>query len=314
MGRPRTRLPMPLAGLALAGVLTLSGALAAALAGCGSLPRSPSGTVNVVAAENFWGSIAAQLAGTRAHVSSIIADPAEDPHSYEPTAADARTLAGARLAIVNGIGYDPWAGKLLAADGSAGPEVLSVGALFGLPTGANPHRWYDPPEVLAVAAAITARLSRLDPAGAAYYAARGRAFARRALAGYRSLLAAITSRYAGTPVGASESIVVPLANALHLRLLTPPSFMNATAEGTDVTAQDTLTVERQITSRQIAVWIYNTQNATPEVQHCTALARARGIPVVGVSETLTPASASFEQWQVGQLERLQSALRAGTGR
>src|ERR1700756_3157884 len=104
---------------------------------------APSAQIHVVAAENTWGSIAAQLGGNRVQVTSIVHNPATDPHDYEPTALDARTFAGAQLAIVNGVGYDPWAPKLIAANPVSGRVVLSVGNLFGLREGDNPHRWYD---------------------------------------------------------------------------------------------------------------------------------------------------------------------------
>ncbi len=130
---------------------TLLALLAVLAAGCGTSSSSTGGTVHVVAAENFWGSIASQLAGSKASVQSIIVNPAQDPHSYEPSAADARTLATAQLVIVNGVGYDPWAPKLLAANPVSGRLVLTVGELFGLRQGDNPHRWYDPADVAAVA-------------------------------------------------------------------------------------------------------------------------------------------------------------------
>ena len=123
------------------------------LAGCGSgepTGESASGRLRVVAAENFWGSIAAQIGGSKVEVQSIIVNPATDPHSYEPTAEDARTMAGAQMAIVNGIGYDEWASHLLAASPSAGRSVLDVGSLLGLEAGANPHQWYSPSHVHAV--------------------------------------------------------------------------------------------------------------------------------------------------------------------
>ena len=68
----------------------------------------------------------------------MITSPATDPHDYEPTAADARTLAGAQMAIVNGIGYDPWAAKLLAANPVHGRVVLNVGDLVGIEPGGEP--------------------------------------------------------------------------------------------------------------------------------------------------------------------------------
>ncbi len=131
----------------LLALLAILGALA--IAGCGATATGDSGAVRIVAAENFWGSIAAQLGGDKASVQSIISNPAEDPHSYEPTAQDARTLATSQLAIVNGVGYDPWAPKLIAANPTSGRTVLTVGDLFGLKDGDNPHRWYDPAEVEA---------------------------------------------------------------------------------------------------------------------------------------------------------------------
>jgi zinc/manganese transport system substrate-binding protein len=288
-----------------------------ALAGCGSgvgAGTSGSHGVRVVAAENFWGSIAAQLGGTKASVQSIIVNPAQDPHSYEPTAADARTLATTQLAIVNGIGYDPWAPKLLAANPVPGRLVLTVGDLFGLVEGDNPHRWYDPSDVEAVANAITADLRKLDPTDASYYKRQRTAFETTGLARYRALIAAIRSRYAGVSVGASESIFALQAPALGLRLITPAGFMKAISEGTELSAQDTATAEQQISDHTIKVWIYNSQNATPEIQRLNGLARAQRIPIATVTETLSPATDSFQQWQVAQLGAIEQALHEATGR
>ncbi len=284
------------------------------VAGCGGLEPTSGGPVRVVAAENFWGSIAAQLGGAKANVESIIVDPAADPHSYEPSAADARTLATAGLVIVNGVGYDPWAPKLLAANPSAGRRVLTVGDLFGLKEGDNPHRWYSPADVDAVASAITAALTRLDPHDTAYFARRHAAFETQGLAQYHALIAAIRARYAGVPVGASESIFALLSPALGLRLVTPASFMKAISEGTDVSAADAVTAQQQIEGHQIKVWVYNSQNATPQIQRLNALAAAHGIPIATVTETLSPVGATFEQWQATQLRALALALHEATGR
>jgi zinc/manganese transport system substrate-binding protein len=297
--------------------------VAAFLAGCDkSGPSAPAGTgggagrLRVVAAENFWGGIASQLGGSRVAVSSIIVNPDTDPHSYEPTAADARTMAGARLAIVNGIGYDNWAPKLLAASPAEGDGrvVLNVGEAVGLKDGDNPHQWYSPASVRRIVGEIVADYDRLDPAGAEYYAARERAFETKSLARYDELRAQIRARYAGTSVGYSESIFRPLGEDLGLRLMTPYSFAKAIAEGGEVSAQDKRTVDRQAERREIKVWVFNSQNVTPDVQRVNEIARAHGIPIATVTETLAPAGDTFEQWQVAQLEGLERALRAGTGR
>jgi zinc/manganese transport system substrate-binding protein len=284
------------------------------LAGSGSSPRGVHGRFQIVAAENFWGSIAVQLAGTKANVRSIIVNPDTDPHSYDPTPADARLLASANVAIVNGIGYDNWAPKLLAASPLSGRVVLTVGRLLGLTTGANPHQWYSPSAVSRVVKAIVAAYTRLDPRDSAYFVRRESVFERRDLATYDRLVSEIRARYAGVAVGYSESLFQPLGEALGLRLLTPVDFPKAIAEGIDVTAADKQTVDSQAEHRQIKVWIFNTQNVTPDVARVNALARAEHIPVVRVTETLSPASDSYEQWQVAQLTRLLAALHHATGR
>jgi zinc/manganese transport system substrate-binding protein len=305
--------------LVLVSLALLALALPVLTTGCGggyaaTAAASWSGRISVVAAENFWGSIATQLAGNRADVKSIIVNPAEDPHDYQATAADARSLVTAQLAIVNGIGYDPWASRLLAANPVPGRIVLDVGKRLRLATGDNPHRWYSPGDVQTIAGHITADLKRLDPPHAAYYSRQAAAFERQGLRRYRSLIASISQRYAGVPVGASESIFALLAPSLRLRLITPAGFMKSISEGTDVSAQDTIAAQRQIDQGQIKVWIYNAQNAAPQIQRLNALARAHGIPVATLTETLTPASDDFEHWQSSQLQRLAAALHQATGR
>jgi zinc/manganese transport system substrate-binding protein len=250
-------------------------------------------------------------------VSSIIVNPDTDPHSYEPTAEDARTMAGARLAIVNGIGYDNWAPRLLAAspaEGGGGRVVLNVGDALGLKEGDNPHQWYSPASVKRVAGEIVADYDRLDPDGEAYYAAREKTFETKSLARYDDLRAQIRARYAGTPVGYSESIFRPLGEDLGLKLMTPYSFVKAIAEGGEVTARDKQTVDRQAERGEIEVWVFNSQNVTPDVQRVNEITRAHGVPIATVTETLAPAGDTFEQWQVAQLEGLEGALRAGAGR
>jgi zinc/manganese transport system substrate-binding protein len=298
-----------------AALLLGAGAL---VSGCGGLassaPDSSSGKLQVVAAENFWGSIAAQLGGEKVAVSSIIVNPDTDPHSYEPTAADGVTIARSQIAIVNGIGYDTWASKLLAANPSNGRVVLDIGSLVGLNEGDNPHQWYSPASVQRVIAQIIADYDRLVPRDSSYFEQQRGKFETTDLAEYDRLRREISSRYAGVPVGYSESIFQPLGQSLGLKLMTPYSFAKAIAEGTDVSAQDKQTVDRQAETRAIKVWVYNSQNATPDVQRVNQLARAAGIPITTVTETPSPASDSFEQWQSAELRSLIAALHQATGR
>ena len=270
----------------------LVGTLLASACATGSPARgAPDERVRVVAAENFWGSLVAQLAGDRAVVTSIISNPATDPHDYEATAQDARDLASADYVIVNGIGYDSWARKLLDADGTSGSRVLDVGRLVGVKVGGNPHQWYAPATVTKVVARVASDLARLDPANASYYAHRRDAYETQGLAEYRRVIAQIKARYTGVPIGGSESIVTPLVDALGLTMKTPESFLAAVAEGNEPTARDTAIVNRQIAERAIRVFVFNRQNATPDVTRLVEEARARGIPVTTVTETMEPAGA-----------------------
>jgi zinc/manganese transport system substrate-binding protein len=296
-------------------------AAVALAAGCSTSPsaaatasRDPGGKILVVAAENFWGSIARQLGGTHVTAISIITNPNTDPHAYEPTAADARTMASARLVIVNGIGYDTWAPKLLAANPVQGRRTLTVGDLLGLKPGANPHQWYSAAAVRRVIEAITADYRRIDPGSAAYFDRLRSTFETKTLARYNELISQIRARYAGTPIGASESIVSPLADALGLKVLTPYSFLKAISEGTEPTARDKATIDAQIKNKQIKIYVYNSQNATPDVAAQVREAKAEGIPVTAVTETLAPANATFQQWQVTELQGIENALHQATGR
>jgi len=157
-------------------------------------------------------------------------------------------------------------------------------------------------------------VGRLDPADRAYFAARRNILLSQGLRRYDSLLAELHRRYRAVPVGYSESVFQGLGEYLGLRLLTPASFAKAVADGSDVTARDKRAVDEQAEGRRIAVWVFNSQNVTPDVQRVNQIVRRLGIPLVAVTETLAPANATFESWQTAELESLQHALARATGR
>jgi len=281
---------------------------AVAVAGCGSAGTASGGKLQVVAAENFWGSLAAQLGGDRVHVTSIIHSPDADPHDYEPTAADARAMAEARMAIVNGIGYDPWAQRLLDADPGHDRTTLDVGSLLGVPDGGNPHQWYSRDAVSTFVRRLAADLGRVDPAHRAAYEARAHGFETEGMAPYDRWTERIRARFGGSAIGASESLVAPWADTLGVKLLTPESFVDAVSEGNEPTASDKATVDAQIRDHDIEAFVYNAQNATPDVQRLVDEARSAHIPVVTVTETLSPPHTRFQEWQARQAHALYDAL------
>jgi zinc/manganese transport system substrate-binding protein len=298
--------------LVIATAMTAVTATACSTAGRTFVPAT-SRLIKVVAAENFWGSIASQIGGRHVSVTSIITNPNTDPHSYEPTVDDAKVIAAAQLVIENGIGYDPWAANLLAADGAA-QTVLNVGDVVGVGVGANPHRWYNPADVQKVITQLVTDYSRLDPADSAYFARRRTWFDTVALRQYHLLIATIRQKYLGVPVGASESIFAMLAPALGLRLITPSSFLRAISEGTEVSAADKQTTDYQISHHLIKIYVYNSQNVTPDIRTQLVLARAARIPVTTITETLAPPGDTYQAWQVRQLKGIEAALAMATGR
>jgi zinc/manganese transport system substrate-binding protein len=285
--------------------------LALLVSACGSSsPASSGGTINVVAGENFWGSIADQLGGSKVKVHSVVTDPNADPHEYESNTVDARAFADARLVILNGAGYDDWGQKLLDANASSQRTVLSVAELLGKKPGDNPHFWYQPDYVMAVTEKIIAEYKAIDPADATYFDQQRALFAT-ALKPYQDKIAEIKSKFRGLQVGATESIFVYLAGALGLNLISPPEFMNAIAEGNDPPASAVAKFHDQIDGKQIKVLVYNNQASTSVTTNLKQLAQQRGIPLVGVAETLQPVGSTFQDWQVAQLTALESALSSG---
>jgi len=297
------------------------------LAACGSSTTTGSGTpasgtstssggktIEVVAAENFWGSIATQVGGSHVHVTSVIVDPNADPHSYEPTTANARTIADAGYVIYNGAGYDPWMDKLLQSNPASGRKELNVGDFNGKHEGDNPHMWYNPDYVTAVTNKIRDDLKGLDAGDASAFDQSAQAFLTTGLKQYHDTIAAIKAKYSGTPVGATESIFSYLAPALGVDLITPYSYLKAVSEGQDISASDEATVEQQVTQKKIKVLIYNSQNTPNNIQALINKAKAANIPVATITETLTPATASYQEWQTAQLQGIQDALAKATGK
>jgi len=294
-----------LAALALGAGACTNNVTAGATAGPGG-----SRVIDVVAAENFWGSLAMQLGGAHVRVLSIVSDPNADPHDYESSALDARAVAQARYAIQNGVGYDEWMSKLLAANPSPGRRVYDVGATLGKHPGDNPHLWYDPAYVTRACDHIEADLKALDPRDAGYFTAR-RAAVTAAFAGIRARLAQIRREDAGRPVASTESIFAYLAGYLGLRVISPPAFMNAVAEGNDPPVASVVEFERQLAAGQARVLVYNKQTATALTTSVRGIAADHHVPVVGVTETIQPPGESFEQWFGAELAALARALNGG---
>ncbi|MDE1920857.1 MAG: zinc ABC transporter substrate-binding protein [Candidatus Omnitrophica bacterium] len=265
--------------------------------------------IQIVAAENFWGSLISQLGGDKVRVFSVVSDPNADPHEYESNAGDARSVSTADYVIENGAGYDSWMDKLLNAGGNPRRKVLNVANFLGVKEGENPHLWYNPSFVNRVTAQMEKDLISIDPNDAGYYERQYKAL-QSSLAQYQNRIVFIKEKFGGAKVASTESIFVYLADAADLDCISPPAFIDAVAEGNDPPARSVIEFEDQLKSGQVKVLVYNAQTVTPLTENIKKLAADEGIPVMGVTETIQPPDLTFQEWMNAQLISLQNALNA----
>ncbi len=283
----------------------------ALVAGCGASasPGGPSGgTLSVVAAENFWGDIAAQIGGGHVSVTSIITDPNADPHTYETDPRDAATISSATVVIENGLGYDDFIDKLLSTNPQQGRDVVSIAKAVAVSgDNPNPHLWYNPDYVTIAARAIESHLAAHETADAATFAANLQTFLM-SYQPYIDTLTAIRTKYAGTPIAYTERVPGYLVQKAGLRLATPATFAQSIEDGNDPSPADTAAMDTAMTEKQVKVLLYNAQVTSPTTQKVKDLATANGIPVVGVAETIPAGQPNFQTWQIAQAKAILAAL------
>jgi len=272
----------------------------------GASGRCPATPVNVVVSVDQWGDIVSALGGECAKVTTVLASSSVDPHDYEPSPADAAAFANAQLVVLNGADYDPWASKFAATSAPDAP-VVDAGTVTTTADGTNPHLWYRPSAVNAVADAVTAELSTLAPDAKSYFAEQRSAFTT-SMEPYDKLFADIKAGAAGKTYAATESVFDYTAESVGLVNKTPQGYQTASANESDPSPADLEAFRRALADRQIDVLIYNTQTQGSVPEQIRAAAEAAGVPVVDVTETVPPGTTSFETWQVAQLRALAKAL------
>lgn len=274
-----------------------------------------SSKIQVVAAENFWGSLVSQLGGDQINVTSIVSDPNTDPHEYESNPANAIAITNAQFVIVNGAGYDTWALDIIGAESASIQDnqvVLNVQELINQTIDANPHFWYSPYYVNDTVAAMYKDLVKIDPNSTSYFHQQYAALNASLWQSYMSREVQIKQEYANVPVASTESIFVYMANATGLDVVSPTAFMDAVAEGTDPPASSVAQMENLMESGNgtVHVLVYNEQTVTPLTQTIKCLAAQNQIPTIGVTETIQPPNTTFQIWMESELLNLQNALNA----
>ncbi|MBN9620406.1 MAG: zinc ABC transporter substrate-binding protein [Actinobacteria bacterium] len=293
--------------------VVVAGVVAAvAVTACSSSAGGGSGSVSLVASTNVWGDVAQQvagkLAGHKVAITSIISDPAADPHSYEADTRNQLEISRAAVIVENGGGYDDFVDTMRQSAGSKA-TVLNAVAISGkqpVDGDLNEHVWYDFPTVAKVTDQIADALAKADPADAATFHANAAAFDRQ-LAGLEAAEAEVKATYAGTGVAITEPVPLYLLQACGLVDRTPEEFSHAVEEGNDVAPRVLQQTLALFSGHQVKLLAYNEQTSGAETQQVQNAAKANHIPVVGVTETL-PAGQTFLTWMSGNLAAIKAAL------
>ncbi|WP_369275091.1 metal ABC transporter solute-binding protein, Zn/Mn family [Streptomyces sp. R11] len=297
-----------------------TGACLILLAGCGSSQDSGSGTdtaqgpaaasvVPVVASTNVYGDVAERIGGGKVQVTSLISDPDQDPHSYEANTQDQLALSKAKVVIENGGGYDDFVDRMLKAGGSSA-EVVNAVSVSGKTASAggelNEHVWYDFPTVAGLADRIAAALAKADPADTATFTQNAKSFQAK-LKPLEQKEARIKADHGGERVAITEPVPLYMIEAAGLENATPEEFSEAVEEGGDVSARTLQETLALFTGRKVEALVCNEQTSGPQTEKAEQAARAAGIPVVLVTETL-PHGKDYLGWMTANVDALANAL------
>ncbi|CAN7794746.1 zinc ABC transporter substrate-binding protein [Caballeronia sp. LjRoot34] len=281
---------------------------AAVLLGSVTAASAAPAVIKAVGVENEYADVISQIGGQYVEMTAIETDPNTDPHTFEVNPKVAGQIAAADLVIKNGIGYDAWADKIIAAAPNSKPKVIDVQHLLGLPDSTpNPHLWYDPKTMPAVAKEIAADLSALNPAHASYFQANEKKF-DASLKPWLDAIAAFKAHHAGTPLAVTEPVADYMLEAAGADIQTPYSMQAAIMNGTDPSPQDVTKQNALFTDHKVKVFVYNQQVTDALTRSFLALAKKNGIPVVGVYETMPTPGFTYQSWMVAEVNALETAV------
>jgi zinc/manganese transport system substrate-binding protein len=261
--------------------------------------------IKILAAESVYGQVAAAIAGDHATVTSVLSNPAQDPHDFEARPSTARAAAEAGIVVLNGAGYDPWMDHLLAAAAPPGRVTINIATLLHTQSGADPHLWYNPAAMAAFAATLRDALQQQDPSNARRYQANTQAFLA-AMATLQARIITLRGRYAGVPVTATEPVFNDMAAALGLTMRNK-RFQIAIMNGTEPRASDVAAMDADLRTHAVRALILNAQVTSPATQRLTAIAGAAGVAIVPITETMPPGS-TYTGWMLTELDALDRAL------
>ena len=266
------------------------------------------GEIEAIGVENEYADVISQIGGKYVKAQAIETDPNTDPHTFEASPKVAREIAAAQLIVKNGVGYDSWVDKILSAASRPNRKVIDVQHLLGLPDNtANPHLWYDPKTMPAVAKAIADALSALRPAQAAYFHAHAETFVT-SLEPWNAAIAAFQAQYGKTPIAVTEPVADYMLEAMGFDILTPFTLQAAIMNGTDPSPQDVTIQNNLFAGHKVKVFAYNQQVTDTLTKAFLAASKQAGIPVVGVYETMPTPGYTYQSWMMAEVGALRKAV------
>ncbi len=298
--------PRMLAAVVPLGAALLASACSPAVASGTS--SGAGGKIVAIGAENEYASVIQQVGGKYAQVSAIMSNPATDPHTYEASSSVEQEIGGAQLVVQNGVGYDTFMTTIEKAAANSKRKMINVQKLLGLPDSTpNPHLWYKPTTMPAVANAIAADLTAIEPAHAAYFRANARTFIS-SLGAWNQAIAAFKAKYPNTPVAVTEPVADYMLQAAGTNIMTPFAFQADVMNGVDPSAQDTALEQGLFRQQKVKAFLYNQQVTDTLTQSFITLAKENDIPVVGVYETMPVPGYDYQSWMLAETRDLQQAV------
>jgi zinc/manganese transport system substrate-binding protein len=287
-------------------VLVLSGCAGAGAGATGAGSRG--GAIVAVGAENEYADVIEQVGGPYVKATAIESNPNTDPHTFEASPSVAQVVSAARLVVQNGVGYDTFMERIESASPSSTRRVIDVQKLLGLSASTpNPHLWYKPQTMPAVARAIAADLAALVPAHAAYFHAAAARF-EQSLTPWDRALEQFAVAYPNTPVATTEPVGDYMLEAAHTDNLTPFGLQADIMNGIDPAPQAVTLQNGLFSGRKVKVFLYNQQVTDSLTQTFLAAAKHAGVPVVGVYETMPTPGYDYQSWMLAEVRALRRAV------
>ena len=286
----------------------LTATLAMVVAGCGGAANPAPGVIGAIGAENEYANVLGQIGGRYVRAESILNNPNTDPHTFESSPSVAEEVSAAQLIVQNGVGYDGFMNKIEAASPNTKRRVIVVQDVLGLPTDTpNPHLWYSPKTMPAVASAVAKDLEKLDPSHASYFRKNLSTFDASLQRWLRSI-AAFKAAYPGTPVAVTEPVADYLLKAMGMRILTPFVFQADIMNGVDPAPEDISLEEGFFTKHEVKVFCYNQQVVDSLTSTIKQTANSAKVPVVGVYETMPTPGYDYQSWMLAEVKAIEAAI------